>query len=215
MKRKLSAAVLILTLAAALFSCGKATPEAATQQSDGDSAHIKEDFDIIESKLSEAESATAVNDTASFSEQLENSDTDVISYEGNDDIIIDSAKASGKTVIINTCGSVSLDSPADTLIVNGAANGFTVNAEAGSIILAGTAVTAEINSETGTVLVKGKDITVNVRNSSVEKLIVVNVTAIVNNLTEEDIYVTLANGTKVTVPANHTYRISDNTLQKN
>ena len=214
MKRNLSGAILILALIVALFSCCQAPPEAATQISDGDSAHIKEDFDTIASKLSEAESATAVNDTSSFSEQLESSDPDIISYEGNDDIIIASADAAGKAVSINTTGSVSLDSPVETLILNGAANGFTANARAESIVLAGSGITAELSSEAGTVLVKGKDITVNVRNSSVEKLIVVNVTAIVNNLTEADIYVTLANGTKITVPANHTYYISDNTLQK-
>ena len=215
MKRNLSGAILILALIVALFSCCQAPPEAATQISDGDSAHIKEDFDTIASKLSEAESATAVNDTASFSEQLESSDPDIISYEGNDDIIIASADAAGKAVSINTTGSVSLDSPVETLILNGAANGFTANAKACSIVLQGTGITADLNSETGTVLVKGKDITVNVRNSSVEKLIVISISAIVNNLTEADIFVTLANGTKVTVPANHTYRLSDNTIQKN
>ena len=176
--------------------------------------HIKEDFDAMESKLEEAESATAVSDTDSFTAQLESSDTDVISYEGNDDVVIDSANASEKTVDISTSGSVTLDSPAETLIVNGAEGGFTANAKAESIILEGTGITAEINSETGTILVKGKDITVNVRNSVVEKIIAVNVSAIINNLTDTDIFVTLANGTKITVPSEHTYKVSDNTLQK-
>ena len=214
MKRKLYAVILILTLATTLFSCTKPAPETATQISDGDSVHIKEDFDAMESKLAEAESATAVSDTDSFTAQLESSDTDVISYEGNDDVVIDSANASEKTVDISTSGSVTLDSPAETLIVNGAEGGFTANAKAESIILEGTGITAEINSETGTILVKGKDITVNVRNSVVEKIIAVNVSAIINNLTDTDIFVTLANGTKITVPSEHTYKVSDNTLQK-
>ena len=214
MKRKLSAVILILTLAITLFSCTKPAPETATQISDGDSVHIKEDFDTMESKLAEAESATAVSDTDSFTAQLESSDTDVISYKGNDDVVIDSANASEKTVDISTSGSITLDSPAETLIVNGAEGGFTANAKAESIILEGTGITAEINSETGTILVKGKDITVNVRNSVVEKIIVVNISAIINNLTDTDIFVTLANGTKITVPSDHTYRVSANTLQK-
>ena len=110
MKRKLSAVILILTLAITLFSCTKPAPETATQISDGDSVHIKEDFDTMESKLAEAESATAVSDTDSFTAQLESSDTDVISYKGNDDVVIDSANASEKTVDISCISGESIKS---------------------------------------------------------------------------------------------------------
>ena len=159
MKKSLSAAILILTLAISLFSCGKAAPEPATQISDGDSAKINEDFDTMESKLSEAETATAVNNTDSFAVLLESSDKNVISYEGSDDIAIASENIAEKTVTISTTGSVSLDSRTGTLIVNGAEKGFTANARAESIILAGNGITADIKSETGTILVQGKDIT--------------------------------------------------------
>lgn len=109
---------------------------------------------------------------------------------------------------------MTLSSPVDTLIIGGADKGFTAEARAESIILEGNGITAEIRSATGVILVKGKNITVNVSNSSVEKLIVINVSTKVNNLTDEDIKVTLANGAKITVPAKHVYNTNDNTVQK-
>ncbi len=214
MKRKISAAVLFLTLIMMLFSCTQPPSEPATQLSDKDSAQIKDDFDLLEGKLSEAESLKTENNTASFSAQLSDQASDAVAYNGSEDITIDSAEASGKTVTVTTTGSVTLSSPVDTLIIGGADKGFTAEARAESIILEGNGITAEIRSATGVILVKGKNITVNVSNSSVEKLIVINVSTKVNNLTDEDIKVTLANGAKITVPAKHVYNTNDNTVQK-
>ena len=213
MKRRVSAAVLLLTLIMTLFSCRQAPPEPATQQSDKDAPHIKEDFDVLESKLSEAESAKTENNTLSFSEQLSSGDTDVVFYEGSEDIIIDSPDTAGKTITVTTSGSVTLSSPVDTLILGGADKGFTADARAESIILSGNSITADIKSSTGTILVKGKDVTVNVT-AAVEKLLIINISAKISNLTDEDIRVTLANGAKITVPAKHIYNASDNTVQK-
>lgn len=214
MKRKISAAILLLTLMMMLFSCAQPPSEPATQLSDKDSAQIKDDFDLLEGKLSEAESLKTENNTASFSAQLSAKSSDAVAYNGSEDITIDSAEASGKTVTVTTTGSVTLSSPVDTLIIGGADKGFTAEARAESIILEGNGITAEIRSASGVILVKGKNITVNVSNSSVEKLIVINVSTKVNNLTDEDIKVTLANGAKITVPAKHVYNTNDNTVQK-
>ena len=214
MKRKISAAILLLTLMMMLFSCAQPPSEPATQLSDKDSAQIKDDFDLLEGKLSEAESLKTENNTASFSAQLSDQSSDAVAYNGSEDITIDSAEASGKTVTVTTTGSVTLSSPVDTLIIGGADKGFTAEARAESIILEGNGITAEIRSATGVILVKGKNITVNVSNSLVEKLIVINVSTKVNNLTDEDIKITLANGAKITVPAKHVYNTNDNSVQK-
>ena len=214
MKRKISAAILLLTLMMMLFSCAQPPSEPATQLSDKDSAQIKDDFDLLEGKLSEAESLKTENNTASFSAQLSDQSSDAVAYNGSEDITIDSAEASEKTVTVTTTGSVTLSSPVDTLIIGGADKGFTAEARAESIILEGNGITAEIRSATGVILVKGKNITVNVSNSSVEKLIVINVSTKVNNLTDEDIKITLANGAKITVPAKHVYNTNDNSVQK-
>ncbi len=214
MKRKITAAILSISVIMALFSCCQSPPEPATQISDKDSVHIKSDFDALEGKLSEAETATAVKDTDSFSEQLKNSDAEIISYEGAEDILIDSENISDKTVTVSTTGSVTLASPVNSLIVKAAEKGFTSKARAESIILEGSNITAELKSEAGTIFIKGKDITLNVRTSAIEKIIAVNVSAKVNNLTGDDIFVTLANGAKITVPAKHIYSLADNTVQK-
>ena len=214
MKRKISVAILILALMLTLFSCRQAPPEPATQLSDKDSVHLKEDFDELGGKLSEAETAEAASDTASFETQLTDNNSAVVSYEGSEDIQIDGENTSAKTVTINTTGSISLSSPVEALIVSGADGGFTADARAESIILEGDGITADIKSETGTVLVNGKNVTVNVRNSAIEKIIVVNTTAKVNNITDDDVTVMLANGAKVSVPARNTYNVSDNTLQR-
>lgn len=214
MNRKITAAVIILTLVMTLFSCRQAPPEPATQQSDSDAAHIREDFDAMESQLNAAETASSVNSSEAFNEELSNAEQSNISYEGSEDIAINTGGNSDKTVSIKTSGSVTLDSPVSSIIVNGADKGFTANAKADTVIFTGSSVTADIKSETGTILVKGKDITLNVGNSNIEKLIVVNVYTTVNNLTEEEIAVTLANGAKVIVPAGNTYNVKDNTLQK-
>ena len=214
MKRKISVAILILALMLTLFSCRQAPPEPATQLSDKDSVHLKEDFDELDGKLSEAETAEAASDTASFETQLTDNNSAVVSYEGSEDIQIDGENTSDKTVTINTTGSIILASPVEALIVDGAGGGFTAEARAESIILEGDGIIADIKSGTGTVLVNGKNVTVNVRNSAIEKIIVVNTTAKVNNITDDDVTVMLANGAKVSVPARNTYNVSDNTLQR-
>ncbi len=214
MRKKITAAVIILTLVLTLLSCRQAPPEPATQQSDSDSMHIREEFAAMESQLSAAETVSSVNSPEAFNEELGKAEQRNISYEGNENIAINTGSNSDKIVSVKTSGSVSLDSPVNTLIINGADKGFTANAKADTVIFAGSSVTADIKSETGTVLVKGKDVTLNINNSNIEKLVVLNVYTTVNNLTEEEIAVTLANGTKVIVPAGNTYNVKDNTLQK-
>lgn len=216
MKIRISAAILAFTLIFSLFTACKnePEPEPASQYSDEEAAQVKENFSHIDSQLNLAESATAAENPSDFKAAVENSESDIASYSGTEDISVAMGSKIEKTVAIDTTGSVSIGSEMSSVVITRADGGFSANAKIDSIVFQGTDITADITSETGSIYVKGKNITINVRNSAVEKIFVNNIYTTINNITDTEIHVTLTNGSKVRVPAQTTYNAINNTIQK-
>ena len=213
-KKLLSITLITVTVICILTACTPSKGETATQISDPDAPLLQEDFSYFNSQLTKAESAknTATNDA--FQSVLVNPETSMAAYYGTEDIIIALPEHSDKTVSIRTSGSFTLDSTVTSVVLIGVGKGFTANAKADSIIIKGDDIKAELNSATGIVYILGKNAEVFVKNNEIEKVIAGNTTALIHNLSDKEISVTLMNGTKVIVSKNQTYHVQDNTLTK-
>ncbi len=213
-KKLLSIILITVTVACILTSCTAAKEETATQLSDAEAEKLSEDFSFFNTQLSRAESAknTATNDA--FQSVLINPDTSMAAYYGAEDITIALPEHSEKTVSIRTSGSFTLESSVASIVLLGVSNGFTANAKADSILIKGDDIRAELNAPTGTVYITGKNAEIFINNNEIDKLIAGNTTALIHNLSDEAISVTLMNGTKITVNKNQTYHVQDNTLTK-
>lgn len=215
MKRKLSAAVLILMLIACVFTCcNESVPEEATQISGNEPIDIKEELSLIEEHLSSTESAKSTENSTEFTSLLKDPDVASVSYFGTEDITIKHTDNTEKTIAVSTTGSLTLNSEVEALVVNAADNGFTAKAKADSLILKGNNITAEIRSETGSIYVEGKDIILDIKNGDISKILVRNNTAIINNRSRSTVFITLTNGAQVQLDAGFTYKVKENTIQK-
>lgn len=216
MNRKITALIAAgMLCAAALSSCNAPEAEPATQSSDTEAATIQYKIAETEEKISRAEEATPAITTDKFLSLIENPDLHAVAYEGTDDLIFERDTHTDKTIITDTYGKTEINSSVNELIVLSSPGGVTLNAKTDSIILKGEDVTAEINDETGSVYVVGKNSKVNInKNATVSDILVRNTTAVIYNHSKNDITVILTNGTKITVPGNHTYKAQDNTLTK-
>ena len=214
MKTKISAVFLTLLMLLSIFSACTQEPSTAIQQSDKDSAKIKDHFIHISAQHTLAETAPKISTYDELFNKLSDSDTDAIYYKGNEDIKISSDKAITKLLAIETTGNISLDATASSVIVYDAGEAITVNAAADSLIVSADDVSVDVNHQTGIVYAEGQNVTVNIKNSATDMVFARNTAVTINNITDEEITVMLINGVKVIVPAKTTYSVRDNTLQK-
>lgn len=216
MNKKITALIATGMICAAAFSsCNAPEAEPATQSSDTEAATIQYKIAETEEKISRAEEATPAITMEKFLSLLENPDLHAVSYVGTDDLIFNSESHTDKTIITDTYGKTEINSSVNEVIVLNSPDGVTLNAKTDSFIVKGEAVTAELNAETGSVYVVGKDAKINInKTATVTDILVRNTTAVVYNHSKNDITVILTNGTKITVPGNHTYKAQDNTLTK-
>ncbi len=215
-KKALSLIFVCLLFAALLSGCNliKDKGEEATLKSDSDSVNIKDDFSHIDEQISAAESAKSAATTEAFNKNLLNPEIKVVSFYGTDNVTIEHSEKIDKTVSIKTPGTVTVSSPVSNVVLMQADKGFTANAKADSIVIEGTGITCDLKHETGAVYITGKDCTVNIHEGSVEKILVRNSTAIITNYSDNNIEVTLTNGTKVTVEKNKTYDVKPNLIRR-
>ena len=216
MNKKITALIATGMICAAAFSsCNAPEAEPATQSSDTEAATIQYKIAETEEKISRAEEATPAITMEKFLSLLENPDLHAVSYVGTDDLIFNSESHTDKTIITDTYGKTEINSSVNEVIVLNSPDGVTLNAKTDSFIVKGEAVTAELNAETGSVYVVGKDAKINInKTATVTDILVRNTTAVIYNHSKNDITVILTNGTKITVPGNHTYKAQDNTLTK-
>ncbi len=215
MIKKLVSNVLIAVAVMSIFAaCTQNEGEIATQINDNDSVNLHEDFSYVDSQISKAESAksTATNDA--FQKVLTNPETSMAAYYGTEDITVELPEHSDKTISIRTTGTFTLESSVASLVILGADGGFTANAKADSIIIKGENIKAELNSPSGTVYISGKNTELFINNNEIQKVIAANTTAVIHNLSDKAIQVTLMNGSEVTVNSNQTYTVKDNVLTK-
>lgn len=202
--------------ATALSSCNTVgEPEAATQGSDSESVTVQYKIAEAEEKISRAEQATPAITMDNFNSLLDNPDLNAAAYEGTEDFIFARDTHTDKTVILDSYGKAEINSTLNELIALNSPGGITLNAKADSVIIKGDGINADINCETGSVYVIGKDAKIHIQDDgTVTEVLVRNTTAMVYNHSKNDTTVILTNGSKITVPGNHTYTVKDNTLTK-
>ncbi|MBQ2758293.1 MAG: hypothetical protein IJO68_01570 [Clostridia bacterium] len=217
MKKRITAFILVALSLFSFSGCNSlftTKGEEATIKSDADSDNIKEVYDKIEEQLSVSENSKSVATSEAFSKVLTNQETSAAAYNGTENIIIKHDAPIEKTVTIKTVGSVTISSAVSTVVLERASDGFNAEAKTENIIINGTDITADINAEVDCIYIIGKNAVLNINDPSVSKIIARNSTAIINNHTDTDVFVTLTNGTKVTVPSKHYYEVQNNLIYK-
>lgn len=215
MTKKFFIIFLTVIMTLCIFNACTSIPEGepATMISDGDSVKIQEAHSFVEAQKAKSESSKSVASGDAFSSVLKNTDTSAASYKGVEDILIKESEYIDKTVTVNTTGSVTLESPLNTLVLTLADGGFSAKAKADNIIISGEAIKAEIKSETGNIYIDGKDADLTIYEKT-DSILVKNSTAKIHNLSDENTYITLVNGVKVLLQPKNTYNVKDNTIAK-
>lgn len=211
MMKKISAVILTLLIILSVFA-GCTRQQTATQQSDADSAKIKDHFTHITSQHTLAGSAKKFDTAEAFKNAINSPGTAAVSYTGEEEIKIKADTTISKLVAVDTTGNVSLDTDAESVIVYGAGEKITVNAFTESFIVSADDVTVNVKNKLGWLYVEGQNVTVNVKDRNIDMIFARNTAVTVNNTTNKDITVMLVNGAKVTVPGDSTYSVKDNTI---
>lgn len=167
-----------------------------------------------EELLSFADKSSSTGTVEAFNKVLDSTDAGVASYNGADDIIISREEHTDKIIKVKTLGKVELNSSAASLIITDAPDGLTVNAKVNNIIIDGDSVTADINCDTGSIYIKGKDVKLNIRDGKTANVVIGNSTAVIYNHTDEDVLVTLANGSTRIIEKRHTYQVKEDLISK-
>lgn len=221
MYKKIISVFLIIITALSIFCSCKKNEETATtdsvtptQYSDGDAYTIGSDYAHLNEQESLAASTKNTSTIDEFNRIVADPERKAAGYYGAGDIELNYSGYTEKTLTIKTTGTVTVNSPVYSVIVEEAKE-IALNARLDSLIVNAASLAVNVNSATGVIYVKGKDITLNVYDSNTEKILLNNSTAVVVNYTEQDITVTLTNGTKVTVTAYCTYFTATNELKQN
>lgn len=216
MSKKIICTVLSVILLTFVFSSCKDTGKSQTpsQKSDEDTLTVGDDFEFMSEQAALSDAAKAAGALSEFNKLLSDADRTVAAYYGADDVTLGENDYSGKTVSVNTTGSLTVNSAVESIVAENANKGITVNAYVKSLLIRGENITVDVTADTGSIYIEGKNATINV-SEKLEKIVTVNSTAVIVNKSENDLSVYLANGTKVTVPAKNTYLVKPNEITKN
>lgn len=222
MKHKIFAIILSLTaILTMLYAC---TPSEKidettkpwidpTKYSDSDSVNAKTDHDIMEEKLAVMNSAFEVKNKNEFKASLADGAVTSLKYISEDDIKIKNNDKIEKTFSISTDKEAFLECPANTVIIEKAIKGFKANSPADTIIINGADITTSIKAECGSIYITGKNANVHIYSNAVEKIFAYNASAMIINHTDSPVAVTLINGVKTEVPAGYTYSAADGIVE--
>lgn len=213
MIKKIAKIIVALLICAFLFTaCNKEKAgEEATIMNSSDSAFIHEDYSFISEQLSVADSSKPVASEKKLYELINNPSLSAVLYNGTEDISLNHTEYIDKTIIIKTGGSLTVESPVKTLIAEEINGSFSVTSKIDNIILKGTEITVDIKSDTGSVYIEGKNATVNI-SAKTDKVFAHNVMSVINNYSDNDVTVTLANGTITSVAPQKSYNVYENLI---
>ena len=212
---------LCAALAAALLlvftGCGKKTPK-----TDAPGADIPESYDEnataeFESILEEFNGLTNIDDNAyvrtaksgeALDKVLQGGETGAIRLQTDDadDISIPAGDFSGATVVLNAAnaGVVSDAALGDVIVEAVGEGGLTLNGAVKSLVVTGENVTVTLNGGAQKIYVQGKNCTVRLAGGEYGSVVSVNVTAVIENATDQDVTVYAANGAPQTLKAGDT-----------
>lgn len=214
---------LCAALAAALLlvftGCGKNKPK-----TDAPSADIPENYDEnataeFESIMADFKTLTNIDDNAyvrtaksgeALKKVLAGGETGAIRLQtaDADAISIPAGDHSGATVVLNAANaSVVSDAVLGEVIVEAMGEGgLTLNGSVKSLVVTGENVTATLNGGAEKIYVQGKNCTVRLAGGAYGSIVSVNVTAVIENATDQDVTVYAANGAPQTLKAGETMR---------
>lgn len=219
MKKKIfSLFVAVLCIISVFSACKKQAethaPETASQISDSEAKDIGKDFISIAEQESLADTATPVASSDAFDSQAANPERKAVSYYGAEDLELSFDAYADKIFSIKTVGSVTVSSPVFSLILE-EAKALVLNAKADNVTIKASDINTDIKSATGNICIKGKNVTLSVYNGSIDSILINNSTAVIKNFTDTPFNVTLTNGSKISIPAYHTYLTKTNEIKDN
>ena len=92
--------------------------------------------------------------------------------------------------------------------------GLITDAKASSVYVKGENIPLTLKAGADAVYINGKNCTATFKDVEYPSVTVLNATAVLTNLTQNDIKVTLANGSSVTLPPQRTYSLADDSFSK-
>ncbi len=226
-KYKVLAILLCVTLAAVSFGCGRqrqesesstdgAVPTGITERQTGE-YNIKNSLEemtrleaskenrIAASGQEELDSALA--DKTSSGVLLRTSERTTVTVKGSH---------AGKTVTVNApSGCVISESENVSFVLEQTGTGGLItDAKASSVYVKGENIPLTLKAGADAVYINGKNCTATFKDGEYPSVTVLNATAVLTNLTQNDIKITLANGSTVTLPPQRTYSLADDSFSK-
>lgn len=228
MKRvKIISVIICIAACTALFGCGNGnggentTSPAAPSQSDektsGDEFNVKNALEEA-TRLTEAQKNQVL---ASNQSELDAALADKTSSGAlfrtteRTSVTVSGAKA-GKTVTVKapSASVISESEGVSFILEETGTGGLITDAEAASIYVRGDKIPLTLKSGAESIVVYGSDCSVTFKGGKFGTVAVFNATAVLTNLTAEEIAVTLANGTTLTLPSMQTYSFNDGKFSK-
>lgn len=218
---KIICAVLCLSLAVTAFGCGKggsenptdsAAPSVSQPSGKKDELNIKKGIE----EMTRLDNAKKTQILASDGEELKSALSDKMSsgalFRTSERTSVTlSGEYGKKTVTVNApSGSLISESAGlDFVLEATGTGGLITDAAAGSIYVKGENIPLTLKAGADAVYVYGKNCTVTLKGGEYPSVTVLNTTAVIENKTENDITVTLANGAGLTVKAGETCNFAD------
>ncbi len=231
---KTIALTLCIALAAASFGCGRqsgdgkdttdnAAPSEVTQLTTDDAKQPTDGYgvkDAIE-EITKIEAAQKNQVSASGQADFDSAIADetssgVLLRTTEHKTVTVSGSHAGKTVTVDAPSGcvVSESENVSFILEQTGTGGLITDAKAAAVYVKGDNIPLTLKAGADSVLVTGKNCTVTFKSGEYPSVTVLNITAALTNLTQNDINITRANGTILTLPSMQTYNFEDDSFSK-
>ena len=227
LSHRIFALALSVILAASCFGCGKpsaeteastdsAAPTAATEEPT--SAYgIKDSLEEMTRLEAAGKNQIAASNQEEFDRAIDDRTTSGVLLRTSEHTTVTvSGSHAGKTVTVNAPSLcvVSESENVSFVLEQAGSGGLIPEARAASVYVRGDGIPLTLKAGADAVFVTGKNCTVTFKGGEYPSVTVLNITAVLTNLTQNDITVTRANGTTVVLPPQKTYSLADDSITK-
>ena len=217
MKIRISIAVLCFALAVLLCACGKTpaektgapSPEISESEGESTTAAVAELIGQLDDLQNIDESTFVRNalNADAFATVLASDDKTVrLRTDKAENVVIPEGDYTGKTIVFEAANSgVVSNGNLGTVIVDAIGEeGITLNGSVETLAVYGENTTVNLNGGAGTLYARGKNCVFRLTGGTYGKIISVNQTVIIENQTENDVTVYMANGAPQILAAGET-----------
>lgn len=226
-KHKVLAVLLCITLAAVSFGCGRhrsegeastdgAVPSDITERQT-DEYNIKNSIEEMTRLEASRENRIAASDQEEFDSAIaDKTSSGVLLRTSERTTVTVKGSHAGKTVTVNApAGCVVSESENVSFVLEQTGTGGLItDAKASSVYVKGENIPLTLKAGADAIYITGKNCTATFKDGEYPSVTVLNVTAVLTNLTQNDIKVTLANGSTVILPPQQTYSLADDSFSK-